>query len=199
MSDLAKVLQVAGFAANLKRRSGDYEPANTLKHAVFMAAYLANEVGMAEADMMCATLLHDCYTTTRLPADFIATHFGSDVGKIVAEVTRINPKFSNAARVEKILGGDPLNEKARLILLIDAYITVRELQSDPPSEWPLIRIQATIAHAKDRADQIRGVHSITESRFDELCSLMPLEDIKHPNRYHWRSREYVERMKALNR
>jgi guanosine-3',5'-bis(diphosphate) 3'-pyrophosphohydrolase len=67
------------------------------------------------------------------------------------------------------------SDKAKLVKLADKIANLRDLATNPPAHWELERRQRYFDWARAVIDQVRGVHPILESVFDEVVQQRPTE------------------------
>ncbi len=96
-------------------------------------AYILSEM-MADADTICAALLHDTLEDTNITKEEIAENFNSNVANLVDGVTKISKlNFStkedqNHANTRKIITGITTDVRIILIKLADRLHNMRTLQ-----------------------------------------------------------------------
>lgn len=111
-----------------KRQSGEAYIIHPLN-----VAYILSEM-RADADTICAALLHDTLEDTNITKEEIAENFGSDVANLVDGVTKLNKmNFSskqdqNLANTRKIITGITTDVRIILIKLADRLHNMRTLQ-----------------------------------------------------------------------
>ncbi len=125
--------EFAARAHNGHVRKGSNAP--YIVHPVAVARVL-QEVGVEDAAMLRAALLHDVVENTGRTLDEIDTRFGPDVAGLVGELTRPEETKENRSAFAEYLDG--LSPRARLIKLADRIENIRGL-ADIPDDPEFVR------------------------------------------------------------
>src|SRR5258708_1203922 len=89
VKDLPLLLKALAFAAHKHRdqRRKDAEASPYINHPIALADVLVNEGGIADAQVLCAALLHDTVEDTATTHEELVDAFGSPIAPILATVT----------------------------------------------------------------------------------------------------------------
>jgi GTP diphosphokinase / guanosine-3',5'-bis(diphosphate) 3'-diphosphatase len=147
-SGLARVTGALQYASRMHRdqRRKDIEASPYINHPIALLHILAVEVGITDADVLCAAVLHDVIEDcAETPADRanreteIERSFGSTVLGIVKEVTddKDLPKAERKAR--QVEHAAHLSEQAKFVKLADKTANLRDVALSPPRDWTLQR------------------------------------------------------------
>ena len=66
-----------------------------------------------------------------------------------------------------------ISDQAKLVKLADKISNLRDVASNPPTDWDLRRRQGYFEWAKAVIDRLRGVHGPMEAIFDEAYAKRP--------------------------
>ena len=172
-SPMAKVLHAAAFAAQRhsdQRRKGKHA-APYINHPIAVAACLA-DVGVEDADILAAALLHDTVEDTNTSLTELEELFGQRVASIVAEVTD-DKSLPKAERKRRQIASAPTkSHEAKLCKLADKICNLRDLRDCPP-DWNVERINAYHRFARDVYRGLRG----TNADLDEAMERLLLENV----------------------
>ncbi len=173
--ELAVIIEALGFAARKHRdqRRKDHAASPYINHPIALVEVLCNEVGIVEADVLCAALLHDTLEDTQTSQAELGAAFGPRVAAIVLEVTddKALPKAERKrAQVER---AGRASQAARLVKLADKICNLRDVAHNPPVVWDLARRQAYFDWALEVVDRMRGTHAGLEALFDAAYRLRP--------------------------
>jgi (p)ppGpp synthase/HD superfamily hydrolase len=140
---VARALEVAAEAHGGQTRDGG-EP--YILHPLRVALSLVEELGLEDAEIVCAALLHDVLEDDEaLTAEALGAEFGERIGGIVATLTK--PQAASRAEVNRIyferLGH--ANEDVKLIKLADKLDNLRDCLNCPI----LAKRQRTATEARD--------------------------------------------------
>lgn len=173
--DAKLFLKALRFAAHKHRdqRRKDAEASPYINHPIDLANLLCNEVGICDAELLCAALLHDTLEDTDTTAEEVEQAFGQRIRDLVMEVTddKRLPKWERKRL--QVAHAAHLSPKAKLVKLADKICNVRDVVHKPPSQWPLERRQGYFDWAKQVVDQLRGIHPELEALFDEAYHHRP--------------------------
>jgi guanosine-3',5'-bis(diphosphate) 3'-pyrophosphohydrolase len=171
MSDLAKLLEAASFAAKKhkiqKRKGADGEP--YINHPLEVANLLANVGKVVDYDVLMTALLHDTIEDTEASKEEIAGLFGERVSGMVLEVTD-DKSLPKAERKQLQIEHAPhLSAGAKLVKLGDKISNVRDVLENPPDGWSRERCREYIEWGAKVVAGLRGTNAELEKRFDELA------------------------------
>lgn len=170
MSDLAKILRAASFAAkkhkDQKRKGSDGEP--YINHPLEVASLLTNVGRIDDTDIITAALLHDTVEDTGVTVDEIEKEFGSGVAGYVREVTD-DKSLPKAERKRLQVEHAPhLSHGAKQIKLADKISNIRDVTANPPDGWDLRRRREYVEWGVNVVNGLRGVNPGLEAVFDDL-------------------------------
>jgi guanosine-3',5'-bis(diphosphate) 3'-pyrophosphohydrolase len=66
-----------------------------------------------------------------------------------------------------------ISDQAKLVKLADKISNLRDVASNPPTDWSLQRRQEYFDWAMAVIDRLRGVHGQMENIFDKACAKRP--------------------------
>ena len=172
-SPMAKVLHAAAFAAQRhsdQRRKGK-RAVPYINHPIAVSACLA-DVGVEDADILAAALLHDTVEDTNTSLAELEELFGQRVASIVAEVTD-DKSLPKAERKRRQIASAPTkSHEAKLVKLADKICNLRDLRDCPP-DWSEDRINAYHRFARDVYRGLRG----EQPDLDEAMEGLLLENV----------------------
>jgi GTP diphosphokinase / guanosine-3',5'-bis(diphosphate) 3'-diphosphatase len=145
-----------------------------INHPIAVALVLAGEGGIGDTEILMAAVLHDTIEDTETTAEELLAAFGERVTAIVLEVTddkSLRKEQRKALQVEHAAGR---SLAARLVKLADKICNVRDIASDPPGNWSLLRQQEYFDWANAVVDRLRGTHAGLETAFDAAFARRPL-------------------------
>ncbi len=169
-SDLALLLRAATFSADRhrtqKRKGTDELP--YINHPLEVASVLANVGGVVDATTLVAALLHDTIEDTSASAADLEEHFGREVRQLVEEVTDDKSLAKDVRKRLQVEHTAQLSVAAKQIKLGDKICNVRDVVTNPPSNWPLDRRREYLDWAERVVAGCRGANERLERRFDEV-------------------------------
>ena len=170
MSDLAKVLRAASYAAKQhkgqKRKGSDGEP--YINHPLEVASLLANVGRVEDTDIITAALLHDTVEDTGVRIDEIEKMFGSDVAGYVREVTDDKTLAKAERKRLQVEHAPHLSHGAKQIKLADKISNIQDVTANPPDGWDLQRRREYIDWGENVVAGLRGANPQLEELFDEV-------------------------------
>ena len=161
----------ADFAARAHRdhRRKGSRKAPYVNHLIDVCRLLTEVAGVADADVLCAAMLHDVVEDTAVTAEEVRAVFGDTVAGLVAEVTD-DKSLPKATRKQLQVEHAPhLSSGACLIKICDKISNVRDFLIDPPPWGPerllsyidwSIRVVQGLSHRNEALDTL----------FDEVCT-----------------------------
>lgn len=175
--ELKLLLKSLTFAAhkhkNQRRKDPDASP--YINHPIALANILCNEGHVTDVEVICGALLHDTVEDTQTTEEELKTEFGLAISNIVMEVTDDKTLSGPERKRLQVEHAAHASDKAKLVKLADKIANLRDLASNPPAHWPLERRQRYFDWAKAVIDQVRGVHPVLETIFDEAVIKKPVE------------------------
>ena len=162
------LIRAAVFAANKHRdqRRKDAAASPYINHPLALADVLANEGGVEDVTVLCAALLHDTIEDTETAADELQREFGSEITKIVLEVTDDKSLPKDERKRLQIEHASHVSYGARLVKLADKICNLRDMLASPPADWPPERKRQYFDWARQVVDQVRGTNAGLEAAFD---------------------------------
>jgi (p)ppGpp synthase/HD superfamily hydrolase len=105
-------------------------------HPIRVALTLPEKLGITEADMICAALMHDLVEDSGYTIEHIENEFGSEVARLVKGLTRKRPKgeTEEQKRINKPLKFKEIaeaDEKIRLLKLCDILDNMQSMKYIP--------------------------------------------------------------------
>ena len=115
------VTKALEFAAEKHRGQSRKDAANTpyINHPIALAHLLANEGGINDANIIAAALLHDTVEDTDATVEDIEELFGSEIMRIVMEVTDDKSLPSPERKRLQIEHAAQISHAAKLVKLAD--------------------------------------------------------------------------------
>ena len=166
------VLLALRFAADKHRnqRRKDAEGTPYINHPIAVAALLAVEAGIHDADTLVAACLHDTVEDTQTTFDEIQRHFGSAVAELARELTD-DKSLPKAVRKQlQIEHAAQASPRAKLIKIADKICNLRDITASPPKGWPLERRREYVEWAQRVVVGCRGVSEKLEHLFDAAAT-----------------------------
>jgi len=169
------VLKAAQFAARKHKdqRRKDAASSPYINHPLALANILREEGKVDDVRVIVAALLHDTIEDTETEYDEIRGLFGEEVAEIVAEVTDTKWLKKTSRKRLQISKASRASSGAKLVKLADKIANLRDIIASPPSDWSQERKRDYFDWAKRVVDQIRGINSKLERRFDQLYRQRP--------------------------
>jgi (p)ppGpp synthase/HD superfamily hydrolase len=169
MNEYPEILQALDFAARkhkFQRRKGFYR-IPYINHPIRVMLILSKEGGIASPIILAAAALHDVLEDTECSEDEISQQFGSEVLRIVKEVTD-DMRLPSAERKRlQIIKTPGLSEEGRLIKIADKIANMQDILNYP-IEWTRQRKRNYFAWAKEVVNGCRGINAGLEKAFDEI-------------------------------
>lgn len=141
-NDIGLILKAASFAAEKHRGQlrKDVEATPYINHPLEVARILAEEGGVADAEIIAAALLHDTIEDTETTEPELASNFGSTVARMVAEVTDDKTIMDREERKRlQVSNASHKSVGAALVKLADKISNVRDVGSRPAVGWSVAR------------------------------------------------------------
>ena len=134
---------------------------------------LVREGRVDDPAVLAAALLHDTVEDTQTTPAELRESFGEKIAGIVLEVTDDKNLLKADRKRLQIEHAAHISREAKLVKLADKICNVRDVANHPPAKWDLVRRREYFEWAKAVVDQLRGVHSELERKFDEAYALKP--------------------------
>ena len=173
--DMKRLLKALAFAAHKHRdqRRKDVESSPYINHPIALANILCNEGYVTDTSVICAALLHDTVEDTDATPEELEREFGKEIRVIVMDVTDDKTLKKAERKLRQIEHAAHICDQAKLVKLADKISNLRDVASNPPSDWDLQRRQQYFDWAKAVIDRLRGVHGPMEAIFDKAYAKRP--------------------------
>ena len=173
--DIGTILRAASFAADKHRTQRRKDAAATpyVNHPLALATILASEGGITDPTVLAAALLHDTVEDTDTTIEEIEAGFGRSIAAIVAEVTDDKSLPKEERKRLQIVKAGSKSDGAKLVKLADKIANLRDIRSDPPSDWDTARRQEYFHWAARVVAGLRGISPALEAAFDEVFDAGP--------------------------
>jgi len=174
-TDLGLLFDALAFAAHKHRaqRRKDKEASPYINHPIALADVLVNEGGVDDAVALAAAVLHDTIEDTETSYAELREQFGKEVADVVLEVTDDKTLDKAERKALQVAHAHRLSVRAKLVKLADKICNLRDIVSNPPATWPLVRKQEYYEWAKRVIDGLRGAHPGLERVFDREYARKP--------------------------
>lgn len=169
-SHTAAILKALHFAANKHRdqRRKDVEASPYINHPIEVAELLTREGGVTDSVTLQAAILHDTIEDTNTTREELDHAFGSEVRKVVEEVTD-NKSLTKAERKRLQIEHAPhLSNRARQIKIADKISNVRGVTIAPPADWSLERRKEYLDWTSQVVAGCRGCNLALENFYDQV-------------------------------
>ena len=175
MSDMARLLEAAGFAADRHRDQRRKDPGATpyINHPLDVACILA-KAEVEDVEVLMAAILHDTIEDTRTTAEELAKRFGERVCGLVLEATDDKSLDKLERKRLQVLKAPVASDDAKQIKLADKIANLRDMTT-PPVGWSEARVGAYIQFGEMVAGGCAGVNSALDAEFAKACSALVLE------------------------
>jgi guanosine-3',5'-bis(diphosphate) 3'-pyrophosphohydrolase len=173
--ELALLFRALAFAAHKHRdqRRKDPDASPYINHPIALARLLSVEVGMGDAALLAAAVLHDTLEDTETTYEELKERFGARVASVVLEVTDDKTLPKKERKRLQIEHAAHISRRAKLVKLADKICNVRDVAANPPQSWPLRRRREYFDWAKRVVRRMRGTHARLERLFDEAYARRP--------------------------
>ena len=146
------------------RKDADSTP--YIQHPIALASLLW-EVGIHDAEVLAAAILHDTIEDTDATPDEIEREFGADVRRLVLEMTDDMSLPSPQRKQKQVDRAATLSSRAKLIKIADKIANVGDIARHPPPDWTDERRRNYFNWTKQVIDRVRGTNAALESCYDE--------------------------------
>jgi guanosine-3',5'-bis(diphosphate) 3'-pyrophosphohydrolase len=169
---LHSFVRALAFAARKHRdqRRKDANASPYINHPIALAELLINQGAVADADVLCAAVLHDTVEDTQTTREELLRVFGAEVAAIVMEVTDDKSLAKDERKRLQVEHAPRLSDAAKLVKLADKICNLRDMLDSPPVHWPERRKQEYFDWAAQVIAGVRGVHPGLEAIFDGLLA-----------------------------
>lgn len=173
--DMGLVLRAVRFAAwkhrDQRRKGRGALP--YINHPLDLAHVLWFEGGVKDPVILAAAVLHDTLEDTQTTYQELQGEFGEQVASIVMEVTDERTVNWRARKKLQISRARLASIEAKQVKLADKICNLRSMVASPPNGWPIERQRAYFDWSKEVVDQLRGVNTELEQRFDQIWKRRP--------------------------
>jgi len=177
MNDTALILKALEFAAY--RHRGQFRKGNDnipyINHPIQVAGLLANYAGQTDVVLLSAAILHDVIEDTVYSVEErdalirqISEIFGNEILSLTLEVTDDKTLDKTERKRLQVVNASHKSDRAKMLKIADKIMNLRDLTSNPPSDWSVERILAYFDWAEKVVEGLRGVNSKLDSLFDEV-------------------------------
>lgn len=178
MSELTSlIIKTTHFAAvkHKDQRRKDPEQTPYINHPIGVANYLV-EAGVDDAAVIQAALLHDTVEDTDTTIEELRDVFGSEVARIVAEVTDEKGLVKEERKRLQIIHARNASTKAKLVKLADKLYNITDLERSLPENWTVDRRKQYFVWAAKVVKGCRGINSQLEEQIDQVLKRNGVED-----------------------
>ena len=168
-SPISGVLKALHFAANKHRdqRRKGAEASPYINHLIEAAELLSGVGGVSDLPTLQAAILHDTLEDTTTTPEELDKIFGSEVRRIVEEVSD-DQSLSSAARKQMQIDHAPhLSTRAKMIKIADKIANIRSMVETPPPKWSLERKREYLNWSERVVAGCRGTNEALERLFDD--------------------------------
>jgi guanosine-3',5'-bis(diphosphate) 3'-pyrophosphohydrolase len=172
--NLPLVLQALAFATEKHRGQvrKDADATPYIQHPIALASLLW-EVGVQDAEVLAAAILHDTIEDTPTTHAELEETFNRAVADLVAEVTDDKREPKAVRKQKQIDHAAHLSPGARLVKLADKICNLRDVANSPPADWPMARRREYFEWARAVVDRIPEKHPRLAALFDEAYAAKP--------------------------
>ena len=165
----ARIFEALTFAAQKHRdqRRKDAEASPYINHPIAVASVMAIEAQVTDEALLLAAILHDTVEDTETSVSELASRFGDEVAKLVAEVTDDKSLPKQVRKDLQVLHAPAASSGAKRIKMADKICNVRDVTAHPPESWSLDRRREYLRWADRVVAGCRGVDARLEQIFDE--------------------------------
>eukprot|EP01095_Lingulamoeba_sp_RSL-Kostka_P005296 TRINITY_DN1662_c0_g1_i2.p1 TRINITY_DN1662_c0_g1~~TRINITY_DN1662_c0_g1_i2.p1 ORF type:complete len:216 (-),score=71.19 TRINITY_DN1662_c0_g1_i2:132-779(-) len=168
-NDNILIMKTANFAAlkhvDQRRKVGDVPYIN---HPIGVANIITEIGGLSDVKIIQGALLHDTVEDTDTTLDEIEEVFGSEIRKIVDEVTDNKDLSKDERKKHQIEHAPHCSYEAKCVKLADKLYNLRDLLKSPPSGWSKDRIIGYFVWSKAVIDSIKGTNAEIENALYDI-------------------------------
>ena len=167
-SAISLILHALRFAAN-KHQKQHRKDGETpfINHPIDVAEVLWCDGNVRNAEIIVAGILHDTLEDTQTTPEEIQRYFGEKILAWVEEVSDDKSLSKQQRKQLQITHASSSSEGAKQIKIADKICNIRDLLCNPPSDWPLERIQQYLRWSNQVMVGLRGCNPLLESAFDK--------------------------------
>ena len=164
------LIKCVNFAAEKHKDQRRKNPEKTpyINHPIGVAYILTNEANVTDLNILQAALLHDTVEDTETSFDEIEVAFGSEVRKIVEEVTDDKTLAKEVRKKLQIEHAPGSSYEAKLVKLADKLYNLRDLEISAPVGWSEQRVNEYFEWSKKVVEGLRGTNSALERSLDQI-------------------------------
>ncbi|CAG8679551.1 18600_t:CDS:2 [Dentiscutata erythropus] len=188
--DLSILIDTLDFAAkkHSQQRRKDRERTRKLPYVIFSVSeylsYPREELSIYQSPNRCgqnlidagitdlatiqAAILHDTVEDTDTTFEEIESKFGSEVKKIVEEVTDDKLLPTEERKRLQIVHTPHISVKAKVVKLADKLYNLRDMQRCVPVNWTKDRVQAYFIWSKQVTDGAKGINQKLDDQLEDL-------------------------------
>lgn len=166
---LRVILGAIRFAAEKhrdQRRKGK-EASPYINHPIAVAEILTQH-GVQDTVTLLAAILHDTIEDTETTPEEIEERFGSDVRRVVEEVTDDKSASREARKAHQVEHAPRLSPRAKLVKIADKLTNVRDVVEAPPAGWPMERRLGYLEWARAVVEGCRGSNASLEAAYFQV-------------------------------
>jgi guanosine-3',5'-bis(diphosphate) 3'-pyrophosphohydrolase len=169
MKDFSLFLKALHFAADKHRdqRRKDEVASPYINHPIYVAQILADIGGIDDVEVLCGAVLHDTVEDTETTLNEIELAFGLRIARIVEEVTDDKNLAKAARKQAQIDHAAHISREGALVKVADKIANIRDIASNPPSDWSTKRRQEYLDWAEQVVTQCRAESPELVSYFEE--------------------------------
>ena len=175
MTEHAQLLDAALFAAEKHRRQRrkDADASPYINHPLALAQLLATTGGVTDMVVLQAALLHDTLEDTETTHAELADRFGVVVASVICEVTD-DKTLPKARRKEIQVEHAPhKSREATLVKLADKICNLRDVATQPPTDWSLERRRDYFDWARRVVDALPPCNPALLAAFEAAFATRP--------------------------
>ena len=131
---------------------------------------LANEGGVNDVVVLCASVLHDTIEDTETTPEELTAVFGPQVTTTVLDVTDDKSLDKHVRKQRQIEHAPHISKEAKLVKLADKICNLRDILASPPADLSPERKYGYFDWAAKVVAGVRGVHPELEAVFDGLLA-----------------------------
>jgi (p)ppGpp synthase/HD superfamily hydrolase len=146
-----------------QRRKGE-EASPYINHPIAVAEILTQH-GVQDTVTLLAAILHDTIEDTEATPEELEERFGSDVRRVVEEVTDDKSAAREARKEQQVERAHRLSPRAKLVKIADKLANVRDVVDAPPAGWPVERRVAYLEWTRAVVEGCRGTNTSLESAY----------------------------------
>jgi guanosine-3',5'-bis(diphosphate) 3'-pyrophosphohydrolase len=164
------LMRAISFAADRHRfqTRKDNDGTPYINHPIKVALTLMNKGNEFDADLLIAAVLHDTIEDTETTANEIEAMFGTNVMKIVLEVTDDKSLPKDERKRLQIVHASGKSIAAQKLKLADKICNVYDIIHSPPGNWTVERKLAYLSWAEQVLEGLSGANQHLEKELRDL-------------------------------